>query len=106
VKLDWQREAGSRPCWSYQGDDVCACVWVDAGTVWWDVSGPRGRWTIVSGCVTAADVGHEPYDDVQPRVENRMRVARRYAELWIAGYRRGRMGAEVEHAAQGGEDPA
>lgn len=75
--LDWKQERET--VWTYKADDLCACVWVEYGGVWWDVSGPGGRGTITSGTTP-------PYLSDGKRVA----VAKRLAEVYIAGYRAGR----------------
>lgn len=61
--------------WVYESEDLCACVWMDLDVIWWDVSGPKGRGTKVSG--TAKGIV-----DAQSR-----------AELYMLGYRDGRKAA-------------
>lgn len=70
----------------YVSDDLCACVWCerveDVTLVNWDVSGPRGRGTITGGSVPISPLS----------TEQRLQIARRLAEVYIAGFRRGRDG--------------
>jgi len=78
----WTQSPNGRS-WFYESSDLCACVWFDCGVCWWDVSGPEGRGTKVSG-----GIRETPSD-----VETVVSIAKGRAELWIAGYRRGRDGS-------------
>ena len=84
MSFEWTKH--SPTAWEYVSDDLCACVWTEHDTVWWDVSGPKGRGTIASGCapgeVFAAFLN----------IDQRMTIAKRLAETYIAGFRRGRDG--------------
>jgi len=74
----------SPTAWEYDSDDLCACVWAENDVVWWDVSGPKGRGTIASGCA--------PVAPAYLNIDQRISFAKLFAEVYIAGFRRGRDG--------------
>lgn len=78
--IKWEQERDT--VWTYKADDLCACVWAEYGGVWWDVSGPGGKGTKASGNV--------PLMAPELPVDQRMVLARRFAEVYIAGYRAGK----------------